>query len=229
MDGEREELSETAPGHYRQEYIRCGKTRCKRCNPPAGTPATGHGPYWYRYVWLGGKQRKRYVGKDLPEHVQTRLELVPGGSASSATTATAPDPATAESTETLPKTPETGTVLGVEPEPQRRAAAANESATTTPKTPIPKTRAAKRKPKPKPRIDPDTVRLERGELGRWRALAGSTLDPIVVGYIDPVSGTAGRRKGWQALSDTLLPIPPRRSCKTRQDALVRVVEYYMNR
>ncbi len=46
---------------YRQEYIRCGKTPCKRCDDGAG-----HGPYWYAYQRMNGKLTKRYIGKQRP-------------------------------------------------------------------------------------------------------------------------------------------------------------------
>jgi hypothetical protein len=45
---------------YRQQYVRWGKTGCRRC-PPAGP---GHGPYWYGFYW-DYRQRTRsfYVRK----------------------------------------------------------------------------------------------------------------------------------------------------------------------
>jgi hypothetical protein len=48
---------------YRQQYVRCGKERCKQC-PPAGP---GHGPYWYGFYWDYRQRTKSfYVGKVLP-------------------------------------------------------------------------------------------------------------------------------------------------------------------
>jgi hypothetical protein len=41
---------------YRQEHVRCGREGCSRCP---------HGPYWYAYWRENGRQRSRYVGKDL--------------------------------------------------------------------------------------------------------------------------------------------------------------------
>ena len=41
---------------YRQELVRCGRPTCTRCP---------HGPYWYAYWREGGRQRSRYVGKQL--------------------------------------------------------------------------------------------------------------------------------------------------------------------
>ena len=51
---------------YRQQYVRCGKERCRRC-PPHGP---GHGPYWYGFYW-DYRQRTHsfYVGKQLPADV----------------------------------------------------------------------------------------------------------------------------------------------------------------
>jgi hypothetical protein len=46
---------------YRHEYIRCGKSPCKRCDG-----GLGHGPYWYAYSRVGGKLTKRYIGKRKP-------------------------------------------------------------------------------------------------------------------------------------------------------------------
>lgn len=52
---------------YRQQYVRCGKPRCRRC-PPHGP---GHGPYWYGFYW-DYRQRTEsfYVGKRLPRGVE---------------------------------------------------------------------------------------------------------------------------------------------------------------
>lgn len=64
-EGERREVVSERPapaGTYRQEYVSCGKSRCKKC---AGGP--GHGPYWYHYYRRGGKLASRYIGKELPE------------------------------------------------------------------------------------------------------------------------------------------------------------------
>ena len=41
---------------YRQERVRCGREGCGRCP---------HGPYWYAYWRENGRQRSRYIGKDL--------------------------------------------------------------------------------------------------------------------------------------------------------------------
>jgi hypothetical protein len=49
---------------YRQQYIRCGKERCKRCAPDG----QGHGPYWYA-IWREantGRVKTAYMGKALP-------------------------------------------------------------------------------------------------------------------------------------------------------------------
>lgn len=45
---------------YRRESVRCGKRGCKTCP---------HGPYWYAYYREDGKQRSRYIGKELPDGV----------------------------------------------------------------------------------------------------------------------------------------------------------------
>ena len=41
---------------FRQEHVRCGREGCSRCP---------HGPYWYAYWRENGRQRSKYVGKDL--------------------------------------------------------------------------------------------------------------------------------------------------------------------
>ena len=44
-------------GHYQWEYRQCGhKERCKRCKS-----GKKHGPYLYRYIYSGGKQRSQYI------------------------------------------------------------------------------------------------------------------------------------------------------------------------
>lgn len=48
---------------YRQEYAKCGKTACTKCNE-----GPGHGPYWYAYHREGGKLKKKYLGKQRPAH-----------------------------------------------------------------------------------------------------------------------------------------------------------------
>ena len=51
-----------APGGcYRQEFVKCGKDSCKKCGS-----GQGHGPYWYKYTYVGGKTKKTYIGKERP-------------------------------------------------------------------------------------------------------------------------------------------------------------------
>ena len=54
------EIQNAPGGCYRLEYVRCGK--CKRC-AEGGYP---HGPYWYKYSYRPGGQRKTYIGKQRP-------------------------------------------------------------------------------------------------------------------------------------------------------------------
>jgi hypothetical protein len=49
---------------YRLESVRCGKPNCGSCP---------HGPYWYAYFREEGKQRSRYIGRELPEAVKAVL------------------------------------------------------------------------------------------------------------------------------------------------------------
>ena len=55
------ELQAASGGHYRQEFVRCGKDNCKKCSS-----GKGHGPYWYRYTYVNGKTKKMYIGKEKP-------------------------------------------------------------------------------------------------------------------------------------------------------------------
>jgi hypothetical protein len=49
---------------YRLESVRCGKPNCKSCP---------HGPYWYAYFREEGKQKSRYIGRELPDAVKAVL------------------------------------------------------------------------------------------------------------------------------------------------------------
>lgn len=57
-----EEIQRAPGGCYRQEYVRCGKERCKKC----ADGGQGHGPYWYLYRYQNGGIRKTYIGKERP-------------------------------------------------------------------------------------------------------------------------------------------------------------------
>lgn len=50
---------------YRQEYVRCGKARCRACQD-----GRGHGPSWYAYWTEQGRTRKQYIGKQRPEAIK---------------------------------------------------------------------------------------------------------------------------------------------------------------
>jgi hypothetical protein len=43
---------------YAQRYIKCGKSKCRRCADGAG-----HGPYWYAFRHRGGRTQSKYVGR----------------------------------------------------------------------------------------------------------------------------------------------------------------------
>jgi hypothetical protein len=60
----RAEPSQAGPERktFIQEYVSCGKERCKKC---AGS-GKGHGPYWYQVRYSHGKTIKKYIGKELP-------------------------------------------------------------------------------------------------------------------------------------------------------------------
>jgi hypothetical protein len=48
--------------YYHQQYRKCGKVNCTVCQD-----GPGHGPYWYGLD--KATQKKRYVGKNLPDHI----------------------------------------------------------------------------------------------------------------------------------------------------------------
>lgn len=48
------------------ERTNCGK--CPRCK----TGAYVHGPYWYEYIYSGGRMTSRYIGKYLKEEAAAR-------------------------------------------------------------------------------------------------------------------------------------------------------------
>lgn len=52
-------------GTLRQEMVRCGKDRCKKC-----ARGEGHGPYWYLYFRKNGRLASRYVGKVVPDELK---------------------------------------------------------------------------------------------------------------------------------------------------------------
>ena len=57
---------------YKQEYVRCGKPRCRKCTEQQ----VGHGPYWYAYRFTKGHSIKRYVGLNLPDTVQVGHDTI---------------------------------------------------------------------------------------------------------------------------------------------------------
>jgi DNA-binding SARP family transcriptional activator/Tfp pilus assembly protein PilF len=50
---------------YRQQYTRCGKQRCRKCQE-----GNGHGPYWYAYWSENGRTISKYIGVQLPDDVK---------------------------------------------------------------------------------------------------------------------------------------------------------------
>ncbi len=52
-------------GTLRLEMVKCGKTRCKKCEK-----GPSHGPYWYLYYRRHGKLTSRYVGKRVPAELE---------------------------------------------------------------------------------------------------------------------------------------------------------------
>lgn len=57
-------LPKTLPGAVCAQMVRCGKASCKCARGEL------HGPYFYRFVWEHGKQRKRYVRKEELQQIR---------------------------------------------------------------------------------------------------------------------------------------------------------------
>lgn len=78
-------------------------------------------------------------------------------------------------------------------------------------------------------LDLESVRLERRAEGRsgWRVLAGSSEEPILVGFLEPdFSRTTGRRNGrWHALTPALIKVSGG-PWRNRDAAMVRLVDSY---
>ncbi len=50
---------------YRQQFTRCGKSRCRKCQEEG----SGHGPYWYAYWSEKGHTVSKYIGSHLPADI----------------------------------------------------------------------------------------------------------------------------------------------------------------
>ncbi|WP_028935628.1 hypothetical protein [Pseudonocardia spinosispora] len=87
-----------------------------------------------------------------------------------------------------------------------------------------------RRTAPRPRVDPDTVWVDKKptEGDRRRVLApGTGDDPLLVGFVKPTYSALGRRSGWQALTDQLIPVHTSGPCRTQTDAVARLLELYL--
>jgi DNA-binding SARP family transcriptional activator len=74
---------------YRQQYTRCGKQRCRKCQE-----GNGHGPYWYAYWSENGRTLSKYIGIRLPgdtRGVRQAQTLEPGSSSAGREISTTPD------------------------------------------------------------------------------------------------------------------------------------------
>jgi hypothetical protein len=61
-------LPKMLPGTVCAQMVRCGKPTCKCARGEL------HGPYFYRFVWQGGKQRKIYVKQKEVAQVRKACE-----------------------------------------------------------------------------------------------------------------------------------------------------------
>ncbi len=57
---------------YRQQYTRCGKQRCRKCQEGAG-----HGPYWYGYWSENGRTVSKYIGIKPPAEIEALPSPLP--------------------------------------------------------------------------------------------------------------------------------------------------------
>lgn len=57
-------LPKMLPGAVCAQMVRCGKPSCKCARGKL------HGPYFYRFVWQGGRQRKVYLKQAEVEQVR---------------------------------------------------------------------------------------------------------------------------------------------------------------
>lgn len=57
-------LPKTLPGAVCAQKVRCGKPTCKCSRGEL------HGPYFYRFVWQNGRQRKLYIRRDDVEQIR---------------------------------------------------------------------------------------------------------------------------------------------------------------
>jgi hypothetical protein len=68
------EVLHTPVGTIREELVRCGKARCKKC-----VDGPSHGPYWYRYYRKNGKLVSTYLGKiDSRDAAVDKAESIEG-------------------------------------------------------------------------------------------------------------------------------------------------------
>lgn len=67
---------------YRQQKSFCSKPGCRKCRE-----GTGHGPYWYAYQAVNGRNVRTYIGKTLP--ASALPEQIMGAAAPSSQTARA--------------------------------------------------------------------------------------------------------------------------------------------
>jgi hypothetical protein len=61
-------LPKKLPGAICTQWVRCGKPTCKCANGDL------HGPYFYRFVWVGGRQRKVYVRQAEVEQLRAACD-----------------------------------------------------------------------------------------------------------------------------------------------------------
>ncbi len=57
-------LPKTMPGTVHTQFVRCGKSNCRCANGEL------HGAYYYHFVRVGGRLRKRYLKASEVEEIQ---------------------------------------------------------------------------------------------------------------------------------------------------------------
>lgn len=61
-------LPKTLPGAICTQWVRCGKPSCKCAS------GAKHGPYYYHFIWVEGRQRKVYVRQSEVKQMRAACE-----------------------------------------------------------------------------------------------------------------------------------------------------------
>ena len=62
-------LPKMIPGSVHQQFVKCGKSQCKCAKGEL------HGPYFYHFLRINGKRKKRYIPPTLVKEMQADCKL----------------------------------------------------------------------------------------------------------------------------------------------------------